>query len=49
LLAERARAGMPLLDEQNQPVHDPERIGPLLARGVDDMLRRFARNAIMVA
>jgi methyltransferase-like protein/SAM-dependent methyltransferase len=49
MLAERVRGGMPLLDEQNQPVHDPERIGPLLARGVDDMLRRFARNAILVA
>jgi hypothetical protein len=49
MLAERVRGGVPLLDEQNQPVHDPERIGPLLARGVDDMLRRFARNAILVA
>jgi methyltransferase-like protein len=48
LLLQRVRAGVPLLDDNNEPIRDPERVEQHLARGVSDVLRRFARTALLV-
>ncbi len=48
LMAQRVRAGVPLLDENNEPIRDPELVEQYLARGIGDVLRRFARNALLV-
>src|SRR5262249_52315966 len=47
LLETRVNSGMPLLDEQNQPVREPDQVRQALTRGVDGVLRRLAKSALL--
>jgi SAM-dependent methyltransferase len=48
-IAARVRDGMPLLDENDQPVRDPDEVRRVVGRGVDQVLERLAKSALLVA
>src|SRR5262249_22657239 len=49
VLAARVHEGMPLFDESNQPVREPDDVRKTVARGVDNAIRKLAKSALLVA